>query len=312
MGIKFDALKDIPNLAGKVCLVTGASSGLGEATVAALAQHNPKVLYLAARSQVKADAAISRIRDKYPAAANANIEFLSLDLGSFKSVRAAAARVNEETDRLDILQLNAGIAMVPHSTTIDGYEAQFGVNYLGHALFTQLLMPKLLETAKLPDADVRIVSMSSATHKLFSLPEGIDFKGLKSSMTEKSGPQLYAQSTLCKTLLAHQLAKQYPQITSSSLHPGGIRTDLYGGEKSSGWMLKTLFNILLMVNGVTPEEGAKTQLWCSVSKDVKNGQYYEPIGRAAPAKYTLDEELSRKLWDWTAKELLEKTGSSWP
>ncbi len=131
----------------------GANSGLGEATARALAQHNPGKLYLGARSRSKAEAALERIRASSAAAASANIEILHIDLASFESVKAAAARVNEDASRLDILQLNGGIAVVPHQTTTDGYELQFGTNYLGHALLTQLLMAKMLETARLPGAD---------------------------------------------------------------------------------------------------------------------------------------------------------------
>ncbi|KAH8892684.1 NAD(P)-binding protein [Thozetella sp. PMI_491] len=312
MGVTFNPQQDIPDLSGKVCLVTGASSGCGEAALAAMAQHNPKVLYLAARSRAKAEAAIERIRASSSAAAGAKIEFLNLDLASFASVRAAAARVNEEVDRLDLIQLNAGVAMIPHSMTSDGYEVQFGTNYMGHALLTQLLMPKLLETAKLPGADVRIVSLSSISHKVFGMSEGIDFSGLKTEMGSRSGPQLYAQATLCKALFAHQLAKKYPQIKSTSVHPGGVKSDLYGGEKNMSFFLKTFLRTLLMINGVMPDEGTKTQLWCSFSNDVKNGKYYEPIGKEAPGKLTLDEGLSKKLWDWTAKELETQASSTWP
>jgi NAD(P)-dependent dehydrogenase (short-subunit alcohol dehydrogenase family) len=153
---KFSALHDIPNLAGRVCLVTGGSSGLGEATIKALAQHNPDKVYLAARSKPKTKEALLRIKESSPTSRSANIEILDMDLASFDSIKAAAARINEEAPRLDIVHLNAGIAMIPAALTEDGYEVQFGTNYLGHALLTQLLMPKLLQTAALPGADVRV------------------------------------------------------------------------------------------------------------------------------------------------------------
>jgi NAD(P)-dependent dehydrogenase (short-subunit alcohol dehydrogenase family) len=153
---KFNPLHDIPNLAGKVCLVTGGSSGLGEATIKALAQHKPDKVYLAARSIQKANAALLRIKESSPAARSANIEILDMDLASYDSIKNAAARINKEVPRLDIVHLNAGVAMVPAALTKDGYEVQFGTNYMGHALLTQLLMPKLLQTASLPGADVRV------------------------------------------------------------------------------------------------------------------------------------------------------------
>jgi len=153
---KFNPLQDIPSLVGRVCLVTGASSGLGEATVKALVQHNPEKVYLAARSKPKAQEALNRIKSSSAAAKSAHIEILEMDMASFDSIKAAAARINNDVSRLDLVHLNAGVAMIPAAVTKDGYEVQFGTNYLGHALLTQLLMPKLLQTAALPGADVRV------------------------------------------------------------------------------------------------------------------------------------------------------------
>jgi NAD(P)-dependent dehydrogenase (short-subunit alcohol dehydrogenase family) len=312
---KFAPAKDIPNLQGKVCLVTGANSGLGEATLAALARHEPATLYLAARSHAKAEAALSRVRATSAAAAAADIRILDLDLASFDSIKAAAARVKSEVDRLDILQLNAGVAMIPHSTTREGYEVQFGTNYLGHALLTQLLMPLLIQTTQLPGgADVRTVSMSSVGHKLFAAKEGIFFDELKTDMKSHSGSELYGQANLAKTLFAYELAKRYPQITSSSLHPGTVKSNVWAGEKG----VNTLINYLIVkplvaLTGVSNEEGARTQLWCTFSNEVENGRYYEPVGKAGKdGPLSRDDALSAKLWEWTDKELQAHGAPGWP
>jgi NAD(P)-dependent dehydrogenase (short-subunit alcohol dehydrogenase family) len=309
----FNPATDIPDLSGKVCLITGGNSGLGEAAVAALALHNPAKLYLAARSRTKANAAISRIRASSAAAHSANIEFLQLDLASFESVKAAATRVNNEADRLDVLQLNAGIGMVPPSTTEEGYEVQFGTNYLGHALLTQLLMSKLLSTATLPNADVRIVSLSSTTHKITAPKAGILFDDLKTDSKGHGGAELYAQSKLAMALLAYELAKRYPEITSVSLHPGAIKTPAWSGEKNVNWILFYLIlKPLVAVRGVSPEEGAKAQLWCSFSKDVKSGSYYEKGGVAGKeGPLARDDQLSEKLWKWTEQELKAHGAQGW-
>jgi NAD(P)-dependent dehydrogenase (short-subunit alcohol dehydrogenase family) len=309
----FNPQQDIPDLNGKVCLITGGNSGLGEAVVTALAQHNPGKVYLAARSHDKAEAAILRIRATSPAAQSANIEILDLDLASFESINAAAARVNREVDRLDLLQLSAGIGMTPSSTTKDGYELQFGTNYLGHALLTQLLMPKLLSTADRPNADVRIVSISSAAHKRLAPKAGVLFDALKSDMKGHGGPELYGQATLTKILFAKELAKRYPKITSTSAHPGLTKTGAWGGEKDMNWLF---WNLVVMpfvsIVGISKEEGAKTQLWCSFSQDAKSGSYYEPIGKAGKeAMIARDDELSAKLWKWTDKELKAHGAPGW-
>lgn len=310
----FDPQKDIPDLAGKVCLVTGGNSGLGEATITALAQHNPAKIYLAARSRAKADAALLRIKASSPAAESANIEILELDLASFESVKAAAEVVNHGVDRLDILQLCGGVAMIPPATTAkEGYEVHFQTNYLSHALLTQLLMPKLLSTAARPNADVRIVSMSSIGHRRRYPEAGIIFDELKSDMKMHGGPALYGQAMLAKVLFAQGLAKRYPNITSTSLHPGGVKTNAWNGDKDVNWLLyKLVIKPLVALMGVSVEEGIKTQLWCSFSKEVKNGAYYEPVGAIGMESILArDADLSEKLWDWTEKELREHGAPGW-
>ncbi|EXJ58751.1 hypothetical protein A1O7_06181 [Cladophialophora yegresii CBS 114405] len=311
---KFDPAKDIPNLQGKVCLVTGANSGLGEATVAALAQHGPATLYLAARSHSKAEAALSRIRATSAAAASANIQILDLDLASFHSIKAAAARVQSEVPRLDVLHLNAGVAMIPHTTTREGYEVQFGTNYLGHALLTQLLMSLLVATTRIPGADVRIVSMSSVGHKYFAPKPGIFFDELKTEMRTHSGAELYGSANLAKTLFAYELAKRYPRITACSLHPGTVKSNVWGGEKGVNVLVNYLVvKPLVALTGVSNEEGAKTQLWCSFSKQLESGRYYEPVGKAGKdGPLSRDDELARRLWEWTDKELQAHGAPGWP
>ena len=283
--------------------------------IAALAQRNPGKLYLAARSRARAEGALERIRATTTAAKSANIDILDLDLASLESVKAAAARVEREVERLDVLQLNGGIAVVPAATTKDGYEIQFGTNYLGHALLTQLLMPKMLATAALPGgADVRIVLMSSRGHKMFVPKAGILFDELRTDMKHTGGATLYGQAMLSKALFARELAKRYPQITSSSLHPGTVKTAVWGGQKDMNWFIRNfIVNPAVALSGVTNEEGVKTQLWCSFGDKVQNGSYYHPIGKAGQAsKLATDDDLSRRLWEWTEKELQTHGAPGWP
>ena len=263
---------------------------------------------MGARSPSKAAEAIERIKSISP---DARIDFLELDLASLQSVKSAAALLDSESQRLDLLFLNGGIAVTPHAVTKDGYEAQFGTNYLGHAMLTQLLMPKLLATAR-NGSDVRVISMSSIGHKSFKPANGFEFGAFKSNMQNLSGMQLYGQAMLSKTLFAYSMAKRYPQITTTSLHPGTVRTNVWSGDKSNPILAMVLRPVIRLV-GVTPEEGAKTQLWCGVSKDVKNGSYYEPIGKAGQeGQLSRDDELADKLWAWTSKELQAQGASGWP
>jgi NAD(P)-dependent dehydrogenase (short-subunit alcohol dehydrogenase family) len=225
-----------------------------------------------------------------------------LDLASLQSVKDAAAKFSAESDRLDILLLNAGVMAIPPAVTEDGYEIQFGTNHVGHALLTKLLVPVLDKTAKSSDAGARIVSLGSYAHN-YTATGGIDFESLKSKAENLSSYARYGQSKLACILFARQLAKEYPQFTSVSLHPGLVRTNLFHAATDSPAILRftmPLWNYFL----VTPEDGAKNQLWASVAKDVKNGEYYEPIGVPGRASsYGKNDELAKKLWDWTEREL---------
>ena len=118
---------------------------------------------LAARTQSKAEAAIAEIKQTVP---NGKVSFLQLDLGSLAAVKKAADEFKARSDRLDILINNAGIMAVPWSMTEDGYEIQFGTCHMGHALFTELLLPTLLKTAEEPGSDVRIINLSSEAHNM--------------------------------------------------------------------------------------------------------------------------------------------------
>ena len=120
---KFDSDKDIPDLTGKVILVTGGNSGIGEATVRALAAHRPKCIYLTARKTNTGDQIVKSVHEKHP---EAKIEVLELDLNSFDSVEKCAAQFNRRSDRLDILFLNAGIGAAVPGLTKEGYESRFG------------------------------------------------------------------------------------------------------------------------------------------------------------------------------------------
>jgi NAD(P)-dependent dehydrogenase (short-subunit alcohol dehydrogenase family) len=226
----FDPSKDIPDLSGKVIIVTGGNNGLGKESILQLSKHNPSKIYLCARSSSKAQQAIASIKSAIP---NANILFLELDLASLASVKSAAETFLAENTRLDILINNAGIMAVPPGLTSDGYEIQFGTNYLGHALFTSLLLPLLLSTSSAPNSDVRIVNVSSIGVRLAPKP-GLVLDQVKTDMKEGfSTWELYGQSKLANVLFTKGLAARYPAIKSVAVHPGGVDTGLARGIEES-------------------------------------------------------------------------------
>lgn len=298
----FNPARDIPSLEGKVVLVTGGNIGLGQQAVLEFARHNPRQIWLGARNLDKARVAVDEIQKQVP---DAPIKILQMDLSSFESVKKAAKRFSAESDRLDILMLNAGVMATAPGLTREGYEVQFGTNHMGHALFTKLLLPVLEETAKRgPDTDVRIVSLSSSAQKFGPKP-GIVFESLKTVDSGLSPVALYCQSKLANVLFARHLAKLYPQFTIASVHPGVVRTNLLNGASGIPAPVRMIGPVLhYFLSSV--DQGARNQLWASVSKDVVSGEYYEPVGVGGKGR-TLgkDDALAERLWDWTERELAE-------
>ncbi|QDS68612.1 hypothetical protein FKW77_001264 [Venturia effusa] len=291
--------EDIPDLSGKVILVTGGNAGLGAASVLELAKHNPAQILLAARSKERADAAIAAIKEKVPDAA---IKFLELDLTDFASIKKAADEVNKSSGRLDVLMNNAGIMATPPGLTKDGYELQFGTNHMGHALLTKLLLPLLQKTAK-EHGEARVVNLSSVAHT-WSVKGGICLEECKTDMRGTSSFTRYGQSKLANILFTKGLAKHYPDIKSIAVHPGGVNTELQRGPAANWPWLVAPMKIAFKLLAVTPEDGALTQLFAATSKDAKTGAYYVPTAKEDPGSaQARDEKLIDALWDYTQKEL---------
>ncbi|MCJ1397497.1 hypothetical protein MMC11_000690 [Xylographa trunciseda] len=302
-GKSFTPDNDIPNLSGKVYLVTGGNTGLGKETILQLAKHKPAHIYLAARTAAKAENAIKEIEAAVP---GANISFLSLDLTSFASVAEAARSFTSQSQRLDVLINNAGIMATPAGTTKEGYEVQFGTNHMGHALLTKLLLPTLLSTAEQPHADVRIINLTSEGHNL-APSGGILFD--KTKLDAQGTWARYGQSKLANLLYTKELAAHYPTITSVAVHPGIIKTDLYEPNKGSNALLRYGMSLLGPLFFASLQEGAKNQLWAATTKkeDLQNGAYYKPIASLSKGSTNAqNDKLANTLWSWTEGELEKK------
>ncbi|KAL9075259.1 MAG: hypothetical protein Q9157_004050 [Trypethelium eluteriae] len=297
MSPKFQPEKDIPNLAGKVILVTGGNTGLGKETILQLAKHDPANIFLAARTQSKAEAAIADIQEQVP---SAKITYLPLDLASFPSISQAAQTFQTQSDRLDILIHNAGIMAVPYALTPQNHEIQFGTNHLGHFLLTRLLLPTLLATSPTP----RVIAVSSIAHGL-APPPGIIYSA---EQLESYGAwRRYGQSKLANILFARELARRYPeQLTAAAVHPGIIETELYASQKTTNVVVRQIVKVL----GKTPvfltkEDGALNQLWAATMEGVKSGAYYIPVARENGGSYwhARKDGLARELWEWSEAEV---------
>ncbi|CRK20434.1 putative oxidoreductase like protein [Verticillium longisporum] len=305
--VSFNPDKDIPDLSGRVILVTGGNIGIGKETVLQLSKHKPAHIYLAARTESKAQAAIEEIRKIVPNAAP--ISFLPLDLTSFDSIKKAAAEFLSKSDRLDILINNAGIMATPDGTTKEGYEIQFGTNHVGHALLTNLLLPTLKRTAAAtsPPRDVRIVNLSSLLENSAPPTNPYDFAKLKTEHASVSTFTRYGISKLANVHHASALARRHPDLKVVSIHPGVVRTNLAASGPGAKWpVFKPVLSVLgLFLTNVA--NGTKNSLWAATSPDVQSGGFYFPVGIPAKdtkaSKNARDKDLEEQLWAWTEKEL---------
>ncbi|KAI5819102.1 hypothetical protein BZA77DRAFT_385614 [Pyronema omphalodes] len=298
-------LSAIPDLSGRVIIVTGGNTGLGKESIAALCKAGGKV-YMGSRTESKALAAIDDIKKTLP---NADLHYIQLDLISFSSISAFAKSFLEKESRLDILMNNAGVMAMPYSRTEDGYEIQFGTNHMGHYLLTKLLLPAI-------PAGGRIVNLSSLGHNAAS--SGINISAadhakqvdqLAAQLESSSTWTRYGISKLANILHAKELARRYPQIISVSCHPGVIISDLYktfvGDSRIMGLGVSAIKCFATPV-----EKGALNQLFCA-TMPVENGGYYVPVGRLAekawwhekPSRFAKDDKLAEKLWEWSEEEV---------
>jgi NAD(P)-dependent dehydrogenase (short-subunit alcohol dehydrogenase family) len=312
--VTFDPRKDIPSLKGKVILVTGGNAGIGKATIRALALHDPARIYLCARRRLAAESAAVELKAE---TRYAGIEILDLDLASLENVKKCAAEFNKRESRLDLLFLNAGVASTAPALTKEGYEYQFGVNHVGHALLTQLLLPKMLQARQEdPKADVRIIATSSNAAFAPFVPKG----GLAlNSMRQPdaySPISLYAHSKLANVLFIRKVSQLYPDIMAVAAHPGVVKSDIWG--KGGGGLFSILYTPIRLATWVSIDEGAKSQLWCAASSlgreiGAKSGHYYEPVGKDKVLKGAAGEQnLVDKLWEWTNNEIVSYNSTGWP
>jgi NAD(P)-dependent dehydrogenase (short-subunit alcohol dehydrogenase family) len=294
--------RDIPDLSGKVIIVTGGSSGLGKESVHQLAKHNPERIFLSARTAARGNAAIAEIENATPSI-KGKITFLEMDLASFSSVQKAAKSFTEQASRLDILMNNAGGMGQNVGLTEDGYEVHFGCNYMGPALFTRLLLPILQKTAELPSSDVRVIDVSSEAFKQ-APPEGILLAKVKTDLSNIGSFARYGQSKLAGYYHTYNCAQQFENILFVALHPGAVNTGILDAFRKRRPYLGAVAAVLAGWLLTNVHQGARAQLWASTApkKDIRNGAFYNPSLKEYKYNVLTNVTLARELEDWTNAE----------
>jgi NAD(P)-dependent dehydrogenase (short-subunit alcohol dehydrogenase family) len=292
------AQTEIPSQLGRSAVITGATGGLGYETALALAKAGAEVI-LTGRDDRKGQSAIEKISREMP---GAKTSYESVDLASLQSIADFAERMQSWAS-LDILINNAGVMALPRrQTTADGFETQFGTNYLGHFALTARLMP-LLRRASAP----RVVNISSLAHRTGS----IDFDDLQGARVY-SPWKAYGQSKLAMLIFALELQRRSDasgwNLTSNAAHPGFARTNLFAS--GPGGLVSLASGFAAPFFSHSAADGARPILFAATSPRAKPGAYYGPGGigelRGAPAAALIMPQArnpgtAAKLWDVSEK-----------
>lgn len=302
------------DLSGKVAIVTGANSGIGLYILLHLVRQGAKV-YLAARSEEKANDAIARLEKEGLGPNAGEIVWLKFDLTDPAKAKQAAEWILGREERLDILVNNAGKIMSPYGKTADGLSDSMVINHLGPFLFTRTLLPLLESTARQPGSDVRIVNVSSMAHRWISKPRYNSLEALNSDFSHTWKPQatLYAYTKLANILCTNQLQKRFDNdgipIVAVSVHPGSVMSE--GNIKLfTSLTFGTLINWVFSLFFISSLEGGYTPAWAAAAREVHDNRerykakYLVPYGKIEEASQDArSEELAAELWQTTESAL---------
>lgn len=273
-------------LQGRTFLITGANSGIGRATVEALAAGGGDVV-LAARSEERTRPVLEDIQRRYPAV---HARWLPVDVSDLTSVGRAAAQFLATGQPLDVLINNAGIAGTRALST-DGFDITYATNHIGPFLLTNLLLPRLRESAQ-----GRVVNVASGAHKMV---KRLDWSVLERRKTPKrSAFADYAVTKLMNVLHAKELARRLAgtRVTTYALHPGAVASNIWRAlPRPLQW-----FGKLFMASN---EEGSRTPLYCATAPELEavSGRYYDRGREARPSRLAEDAALAQELWDRTER-----------
>lgn len=268
---------------GRVCVVTGATSGIGEAAATGLARLGATVV-LIARSRDKAEATREAV---VRAAGHSRVHVVLADLSAQAQVRAAAAEILAAHPAVHVLINNAGVYSRKRRETVDGIELELAVNHLAPFLLTHLLLERMLASAP-----ARVVALSSGAHR--SAAVRWDDLGMR---TKYNGLRQYANTKLFNVLHVRELARRHPpgRLAANAMHPGVVGTPLLFNGFAPLRLLRPFFR--------TPEQGARTAVYLASSPEVEGvtGGYYEDERPIRPSAASQDEAAARRLWEISAQ-----------
>lgn len=269
----------------KICLVTGATSGIGKVTALRLAQQGATVV-LVGRTQQKCEMAVAEIKSQ---TGNEAVDYFVADISSQKDVRQLAQDYKSRYQHLHVLINNAGIILAKHELSSDGIELTFATNYLGPFLLTNLL----LDTLK-ASAPARIVNVSSDAH------EWIKFDAEQA--LSLSGYRAYYASKFADILFTYELARRLEGsgVTVNALHPGFVATDIIRNS-SPGKIIFTVSKWLKQA--VSPEQGAETSIYLATDPALEtiSGRYFAKKHAIPSAKGTYNEASAKQLWEMSVR-----------
>ena len=298
------ALKNMPDLNGKIIVVTGANSGIGYEATKAFALANALVV-MGCRNSEKANEAKNKILKEYP---DAKLDIILLDLMDFDSIQNFTDSINKKYDKVDILLNNAGIMTVPYGSTKNGFEKQIGVNHFGHFYLTMNLL-KIINKTK----DSRIVNIASIAHRFGNIKPNT-FMYDENKKYSKS--RAYAQSKLSNLLFTYGLKSRLEELGSKikvlSGHPGITSTNL--GRHTKSLSFKPVQWIVNKISMETPQ-GALPGIRACVDSEAQSGDYYGPdklrglrgypvIEKSTKRSYSV--ELQDLLWEYSENLTLQK------
>jgi retinol dehydrogenase-14 len=277
----------ISGMRGKVCLVTGGSSGIGKATALGLANMGATVIVVG-RDRSRGEAAVTEIKQK---SNNDAVDLMLADLSSQASIRRLAVDFKDRYQQLHVLINNAGVFTSKRTVTVDGIETTFAVNHLAPFLLTNLLLDVLKASAP-----ARIINITSSGERSGT----INFDDLQGE-GRYSGFQAYNQSKLAMILFTYELARKLEGtgVTVNCVHPGVVVTNLGRGSSGAFGLLLRLMRPFFS----SPEKGAETPIYLASSPEVEgvSGKYFAKKAEAKSSERSYDTVTARRLWQVSAE-----------